>query len=169
MMNEVNPIMNTMASHVIKLEPIRMGSLVSNQTAALARGQKYLPPNMRAETGPIKVDLGVQNFPSLSASPKKASPWEKMVTKMSSDVNVIAAIPSATDEPTLKDMIKEQIRQAELEEEERQKPKEDNPYKMTREQLLADGWAILPLNSAAEVRMRLNTTTSPAYEDLSEI
>jgi hypothetical protein len=66
-------------------------------------------------------------------------------------------------------MIKEQIRQAELEEEERQKPKEDDPLKMTREELLASGWAILSLKSAPEVRLRLNTRVAPAYVDSSEI
>jgi hypothetical protein len=66
-------------------------------------------------------------------------------------------------------MIKEQIRQAELEEEERQKPKEDDPLKMTREELIADGWTILPLKSAHEARLRLNTRAAPAYVDSSEI
>jgi hypothetical protein len=150
-----------MANPVIKLEPIRMGSLVSGSSAA-APGQKYLPPNLRTEAVPQKVDLSADNFPSLGTTLKKATPWAK------ASVTPGASIP-ATIDTTLKDKIKEQIRQAELEEEERQKPREDDPLKMTREELIADGWTILSLKSAPEARIRLNTTAAPAYVDSSEI
>ena len=153
-----------MAKPVIKLEPIRMGSLVSD-SSGVTPGQKYLPPNMRTDTATQKIDLSADNFPSLGAAPKKAQPWAK--------VNVtLEPTPIATHvgiDTTLKDMIKEQIRQAELEEEERQKPREEDPLKMTREELIADGWTILSLKSAPEARIRLNTRAAPAYVDSSEI
>jgi len=151
-----------MANPVIKLEPIRMGSLVSG-SSAVAAGQKYLPPNLRTETVSQKVDLSADNFPSLGMVTKRAQPWARAcVTPIDSSI-------PATIDTTLKDKIKEQIRQAELEEEERQKPREDDPLKMTREELIADGWTILSLKSAPEARIRLNTTAAPAYVDSSEI
>jgi hypothetical protein len=173
-MDEVIPILSNMATPVIKLEPVRMGSLLSGSSSTGGVGQKYVPPNLRTETGEIKIDLGIQNFPTLGAAPKKAAAWGKMVTKVSVPMAAAAPVPVATHAPvdgptTLKDMIKEQIRQAELEEEERQKPKEEDPYKMTREELIANGWTILSLKSAPEVRLRLNTRAAPAYVDSSEI
>ena len=57
----------------------------------------------------------------------------------------------------MNDKIKDIIRQTELEELERQKPREEDPNKTTREELLADGWVILSLKSADEVRLRLNS------------
>ena len=169
------PILTKMANPVIKLEPIRMGSLVSDASAA-GPGQKYVPPNLRTDTGPIKIDLDVHNFPCLGAAPRKTGIWGKIAVKpvpMASPVPTASPMASPTpkpvDEPNMKDMIKEQIRQAELEEEERQKPKEEDPLKMTREELLADGWVILPLNSANEARLRLNTRVAEAYVDSSEI
>jgi len=130
----------------------------------------------------MKIDLGVQNFPCLGGAPKKAAAWGKMAAKVATPVTMAVATPVPAPVPmavavatpmpmpsTLKDMIKEQIRQAELEEEERQKPREDDPLKMTREELLADGWTILSLKSAPEVRQRLNTRAAPAYVDSSEI
>jgi len=154
------PTLIKMATPVIKLEPIRMGSLVSG-SSAVAPGQKYLPPNMRTDTGPQKIDLTVDNFPSLGAVTKKAQPWTKPLSSP-------LASPAPVDS-TLKDKIKEQIRQAELQEEERQKPREEDPLKMTRDELIADGWTILSLKSAHEARIRLNTRAVPAYVDSSEI
>ena len=159
-----------MANPVIKLEPIRMGSLVSD-SSTVASGQKYLPPNLRTETGPQKVDLSADNFPSLGTTSKKVQPWARpMALPMASPMASLEPVPApASIDITLKDKIKEQIRQAELEEEERQKPREEDPLKMTREELIADGWTILSLKSAPEARMRLNTRASQAYVDSSEI
>lgn len=154
-----------MANPVIKLEPIRMGSLVSGSSSAA--GQKYLPPNMRTETGPQKIDLSADNFPSLGTTSKKVQPWARRMASLE-PMPSLEPLASPVD-TTLKDKIKEQIRQAELEEEERQKPREEDPLKMTREELIADGWTILSLKSAHEARMRLNTRASPAYVDSSEI
>jgi hypothetical protein len=151
-----------MANPVIKLEPIRMGSLVSG-SSAVASGQKYLPPNLRTDTVTQKVDLSADNFPSLGMVIKKKQPWARASVKP-----MDSSIPGTID-TTLKDKIKEQIRQAELEEEERQKPREEDPLKMTREELIADGWTILSLKSASEARIRLNTRVAPAYVDSSEI
>jgi hypothetical protein len=151
-----------MANPVIKLEPIRMGSLMSDSSGAMPN-HKYVPPNLRTDTVSQKIDLSADNFPSLGAAPKKAQPWA------TASVTLESMPTPAVIETTLKDKIKEQIRQAELEEEERQKPREEDPLKMTREELIADGWTILSLKSAPEARIRLNTTDAPAYVDSSEI
>jgi len=151
-----------MANPVIKLEPIRMGSLMSDSSGAMPN-QKYVPPNLRTDTASQKIDLSADNFPSLGAAPKMAQPWATV------SVTPECMTTPAVIETTLKDKIKEQIRQAELEEEERQKPREEDPLKMTREELIADGWTILSLKSAHEARIRLNTIASPAYVDSSEI
>jgi hypothetical protein len=168
-----------MATPVIKLEPIRMGSLVGN-SLPLAPGQKYLPPGMRSkssDTGPVKVDLGVDNFPTLGSTPKKTGGWGNHVIKSSplasSVPDVAIHAPESPISENMKDKIKEHIRQAQLEEEERQKPREEDPYKMTREELLMDGWAILSLNKeeVRQVRWRMNTPAvkvAPTSEDYYE-
>jgi hypothetical protein len=151
-----------MATPVIKLEPIRMGSLVAT-SSPLSPGQKYIAPGKRSgldEAVPIKVNLGVDNFPTLGSVPKKAVGWGKHVIK-TAPVN---DAPPATDvevllPPTMRDKIKEQIRQAELEEEEKQKPREDDPYKMTREELLAGGWAVLSMKPECVMKARLSLNT----------
>jgi hypothetical protein len=164
-----------MATDTIKLEPVRMGSLTSASTSSTI-GQKYLAPNKRSadNSGPVAINLGVDNFPTLGSAVKKLIGWGKHVVK-------VAPIPSVTattsSEPpivagketprNMKDKIKEQILQAELEE---QRPKEENPYRMTREELVADGWAVLSLNAEEvnKVRWRLNMPNSIAslsYED----
>jgi len=170
-----------MATPVIKLEPVRMGS-ITNSTQA----QKYLPPNMRgSDTGPVKVDLGVDNFPTLGSAPKRVV-WGNHVVKslakpLATPKPLAMAAPKPTpvpnpepkpDIPNMMEKIKEHIRQAELEEEERQKPKEENPYKMTREELLQDGWAVLSLskNAVNESMWRINTpiTSALTSEDYYE-
>lgn len=153
-----------MANPVIKLEPMRMGSINSAGTASVDVSQKYLPPNMRGEvaTGPIKVDLSVDNFPTLGSAPKKVVGWGKHVIKSSplAIPNTTITIESeATLPQNMKDKIKEQIRQTELEEEQKQKPREEDPYKMTYNELLEGGWEVLPLNaeSVKQAKWRLNT------------
>lgn len=130
-----------MAMPVIKLEPIRMSNITSSAPIA----QKYISPSLRTDT-PAKVDLGVKNFPSLGQT---TVVWGKQ-----------------TDAPKMNDMIKEQIRHAELEEELRQKPKEEDPYKMTRQERLDDGWAILSLKSARDIAK--NSTISQPSGGLDE-
>ena len=152
-----------MATPVIKLEPVRMGSLMNSGSSPLAPGQKYLPPNMRgttADTGPVTIDLGANSFPTLGSAPKKAVGWGKHVVKiMPAPPDKIPTVPlpdpSKVSE-NMRDKIKGQIR---MEEEQRQKPREENPYKMTREELLADGWAVLSMagENVKEVIGRLNT------------
>jgi len=157
-----------MATPVIKLEPIRMGSLLATSSSA---GQKYIAPGRRGaveETGPIKVDLGVDNFPTLGSAPKKVSGWGKHTVKATAPVELSDTVslpePSKVSD-TMRDKIKEQIRQTELEEEERKKPKEDDPYKMTRAELLEGGWAILSLKpeSVREAVWRLNVPFTKAW------
>ena len=64
--------------------------------------------------------------------------------------------PGGPTERALK-QFQEQEAARNAEELERQKPREEDPNKMTREELLADGWVILSLKSADEVRLRLNS------------
>uniref|UniRef100_A0A6C0AMD9 Uncharacterized protein n=1 Tax=viral metagenome TaxID=1070528 RepID=A0A6C0AMD9_9ZZZZ len=161
-----------MATSVIKLEPIRMGSLIStSQTAALAPGQKYMPPNMRAEPQQVKVDLSVNNFPCLGTTPKVKTAWGKHTIQLTQSIEppipvTVDPVSNALTRQNMKEKLKEQLRQAELDDEESQKPREEDPLKMTRAELLSDGWAILSLKSVKEVIERLNTPiTSQPFED----
>jgi hypothetical protein len=141
-----------MATPVIKLAPIRMGDLMSTSSST-----SYVPPHLRGTI--VKDEIATVgddavNFPSLGIAPRKASGWKQAVHTEP----VIAEIPVVqATVPTMNDKIKDIIRQTELEELERQKPREEDPNKMTREELLADGWVILSLKSADEVRLRLNS------------
>ena len=174
------PHLTKMATPVIKLEPVRMGSISSPSSTVAA--QKYVPPNMRtgstlqAESTPVKIDLGINQFPTLGSAPKKAASWGKHAIKTA--LETVVETPSAVAEESpspqnMKDKIKEQIRQAELKEEQKLKPKEEDPYKMTREELIEAGWSILSLK-ATEVKesvFRLNTlmtTASLTSEDYYE-
>ena len=160
----------------IKLQPIRMGSLVSS-SSPLAPGQKYIPPKMRKDDLPQVVDLGVKHFPTLGSCVKKINTWGKHVIQTVEEVKIHPIsdetfVSTASDILTMKDKIKEQIRQAQLQEEERQKPRVEDPEKMTREELLACGWAVLSLKpeSVREAAWRLNTPfrASPTSEDYYE-
>ena len=142
-----------MATPVIKLQPIRMGDLMNTSSPSTS----YLPPHLRGAT--VKDEVATVgddaiNFPSLGTAPKKTSAWKEAIhtSTVTAEIPVVQATV-----PTMNDKIKDIIRQTELEELERQKPREEDPNKMTREELLADGWVILSLKSADEVRLRLNS------------
>lgn len=162
-----------MANPVIKLAPIRMVEL----TAASGQASAYLPPHLR--TAVVKPEVATVgndaiNFPALGTAPKKSPGWKQVIYKAKEPLVKETLVQETitevvTKEPTMNDKIKDLIHQAALEEEERQKPKEDDPLKMTREELLADGWVILSLKSANEARLRLNTKVAPAYVDSTEI
>ena len=158
-----------MATPVIKLEPICMGSLIGKApaTSPAPASQKYVRPGIRVENAPVALDFGATNFPSLGATPKMVASWQKSCVKIPSLPNV----EEQTTSLSLKDVVKEQIRQAEIEEERKKKAKEEDPEKMSDEERLADGWASLPLSrqSVNDCKIRLNTPIAfPAYEDYCE-
>lgn len=157
-----------MATPVIKLEPICMGSLIGKAPPAPSASQKYVRPGIRLENAPVALDFDATNFPSLGATPKMVANWQKSSVKLPS-------LPNAVEEQvsvlSIKDVVKEQIRQAEIEEERKKRAKEEDPEKMTDEERIADGWAILPLSkqSVNDCKFRLNTPTAfPAYQDYYE-
>jgi len=144
----------TMAAPVIKLEPIRMGDLLKKTSSS-----GYLPPHLRVGSAKEEVAIVGNNatsFPALGTlQEKNMSAWKQVIYKAPVE-------PSITEPPveaisTMNDKIKSLIRQSELEELARQKPREEDPEKMTREELLEDGWVFLSLKDANEARLRLNS------------
>jgi hypothetical protein len=78
---------------------------------------------------------------------------------------------SSRNDQSMRLKIKEQMLKADLEQQERSKPREENPYMMTREELLAGGWAVLSMKpeDVRDVVSRLNApitylTTEDYYE-----
>lgn len=146
-----------MAAPVIKLEPIRMGDLL--KTSSSSSG--YVAPHLRVGTAKkedVIVGNNVTSFPALgSVLQKNVSAWKQVVHKAPVETPVITEPSVVRTIPTMNDKIKEIIHQSELEVLERQKPREEDPEKMTREELLADGWIFLSLKSVNEARLRLNT------------
>ena len=96
----------------------------------------YKPPNKRlTKPGakpelPETLDFSDQNFPSLGQ----------------------VQLPT-TKRENLSEIIKEKIRLEELLEKEKLKEREVDHRKMTREDLLADGWAILPLKGLEQFKI----------------
>ena len=92
----------------------------------------YKPPNKRSSKSelPEKLDFSDQNFPSLGQ----------------------VKLRTATRE-NLSEIIKEKIRLEELLEKEKLKEREVDHKKMTREELLADGWAILTLKGLEQFKI----------------
>lgn len=162
-----------MATPAIKLEPIKMGSLINGATSGATSGgtsAKYLPPNARPASEKVSIDLGVNNFPCLGVIPKKTGSWGKHVV-ITKPRDVVQEEPlEKVRVVNMSDKIKDQLRQEELLEEEKKKPREEDPLKMTREELLQDGWAILSMSqeSLKGCMGRLNSKDAPAYEDYYE-
>ena len=92
----------------------------------------YKPPNKRVTKAelPETLDFSDQNFPSLGQ----------------------VKLTTATRE-NLSEIIKERIRLEEILEKEKLKEREIDHKKMTREELLADGWAILPLKGLEQFKI----------------
>jgi hypothetical protein len=140
-----------MAAPVIKLEPIRMGDLLKTTSSS-----GYVAPHLRVGTAKkeeVIVGNNVTSFPALgTVQQKNVSMWKQVVHKT----------PEVVEAPVIQtsrmnDKIKEIIHQSELEELKRQKPREEDPEKMTREELLEDGWVFLSLKDANKARLRLNS------------
>lgn len=93
----------------------------------------YKPPNKRVvKPGelPEKLDFSDQSFPTLC------------------HVNL-----PTTKRENLSEMIKEKIRLDELLEQEKLKGREVDHRKMSHKELLADGWAILPLKGLEKFKI----------------
>lgn len=142
-----------MAAPVIKLEPIRMGDLLKTTSST-----GYIAPHLRVGTAKkeeIIVGNNVNSFPTLeTVQQKNVSMWKQVVHKAPVEPSTEPSVEAIS---TMNDKIKDLMRQSELEELERQKPREEDPEKMTREELLADGWVFLSLKTANEARLRLNS------------
>ena len=122
----------------IKLNPIKMTDL-KPPTEPLKKG--YVPPNLRGgraagTKAEIPKNLDGMNFPDLGI----AAPVQKTM-------------------PDFKKVVFDQIEREQLDEIERNRVKETDTSKMTRDELIVDGWAILSLERPAiiEAVYRLNT------------
>jgi len=123
-----------------------MTDLKAGTTTAPQPKKGYIPPNLRSGKTDTKSELPANldgmNFPSLGM----AAPVQKVI-------------------PNFKKTVLEQIEKEHMDEAERNKAKETDVSKMTREQRIADGWAVLSLSHQA-VKLageRLNTP-SPIEE-----
>ena len=123
-----------MAANGITVKPMRLTELPPLKNVV----GKYAPPSKRTKDEPpiIKVDFDDKNFPSLGK-------------------NTISSVsPEENPRGILLDKIKERIRLDLLAEEEKAKNPEASYKKMSRAELIADGWAILSLASAKEIMLR---------------
>jgi len=141
----------------IKLAPIRMSDIkisaeVDSPAKSLASpvptpipatpmySSRYAPPNKRAPSStPVvtTLDFNSAAFPSLNSES-----------------------PLASQKPTgvggFKQKILDLIAKEALDEAERNRVIEEDPKKMTKEELLNAGWAILPLGNIKESGLRFN-------------
>ena len=111
----------------VKLEPIRMTDFKAANTSVnpLVSSRLYTPPNKRTALPPLEVkniDFSTDSFPSLGNTPTAAS--SKLGGFKQKVLDLIA-----------KDL---------MDEAERNKEPEINPTKMTPEQRIEAGWAVLP-------------------------
>ena len=120
-----------MAANGITVKPVRLTELPPPKKV----GGKYAPPSKRSKDEPpvLKVDFDDKNFPSLGT---------KTISSVSSE---------ESPKGMLLNKIKERIRLDLLAEEEKAKNPDRNHKKMSRAELIADGWAILSLASAKEI------------------
>ena len=125
--------------NVTPLAPIKMGTLVAATTVAaattgaaattVAKRQTYAPPSKRAEKKPelpTTLDFSDTQFPGM-VSKAPATP--------------VAEKPKVDFKKTVNDCIERE----KLDELERSKQQETNPWKMTMEEREAAGWVTLPM------------------------
>jgi hypothetical protein len=137
--------------NIVKLAPIRMSEIKANaDTGSPAKSiitptptpmpntpARYAPPNRRpAPVTPVVVslDFNSEAFPSLHESP----------------------IAKGSTVTGFKQKILDLIAKEALDEAERNRVIEEDPKKMTKEELLNAGWAILPLGNLKESGLRFN-------------
>ena len=111
----------------VKLTPMRMTDLkvADSSVKPLTSSRVYMPPNKRSSLPPLEVkniDFSTDSFPSLGNTPTAAS--SKLGGFKQKVLDLIA-----------KDL---------MDEAERNKEPEINPTKMTPEQRIEAGWAVLP-------------------------
>jgi len=140
---------------MVPLAPIKMGSLLAPATtpAAAATGAKkvYVPPSKRAEKKPelpTTLDFGDSQFPGMS-SKVRVNPTEK---------------PKVDFKKTVNDCIERE----KLDELERNKQQETDPWKMTVEQREAAGWVTLPMPRERLRELFADFRASQAALDLHE-
>ena len=124
----------------ITLAPVRLGDLVTKPptaTAATETKSGYLPPHLRRPTEavtksqPSSIEVTESEFPSLGGPVKNSiAPAVKINFKKAVDDHL------------------EREKQSEIE---RANGVEEDAFPLTRGQLEADGWVILPLNPVAPV------------------
>ena len=124
----------------ITLAPVRLADLVAKPltaTGGMETKSGYLPPHMRrpteaaAKSQPSSIEITDSDFPSLGGPPKKSiAPAVKINFKKAVDDHL------------------EREKQSEIE---RANGVEEDAFPLTRGQLEADGWVILPLKHVAPV------------------
>lgn len=146
----------------MKLAPIRMSEIKASAEADSPAKSlmtptptpmpntpaRYAPPNRRPPpVTPIvtTLDFSSEAFPSLHESP-------------------MAKGPAVTG---FKQKILDLIAKEALDEAERNRVIEEDPKKMSKEELLDAGWAILPLGNIKECGLRFNQTMAQ-YADLND-
>lgn len=137
------PIVSTHQIHsmsFIKLAPMRMSDLKITPDATTKNpvSSRYTPPSKRAATLPpivTSLDFAGGDFPSLDSSPR------------------MVKSPSVGG---FKQKILDLIAKDELDEAERNGVSEIDPKKMTQQQRLESGWAILPVGNIKESGLRFN-------------
>ena len=151
-----------MNRNTVTLAPIKMGSLTnaaagqpaSATGTAVTTGAKktYVPPSKRAEKKaelPTTLDFGDSQFPGMSSKAK---------------VNPVAEKPKVDFKKTVNDCIERE----KLDEIERSKQQETDPWKMTLEQREAAGWVTLPMPRERLRELFADFKASQAAWDLRE-
>ena len=136
-----------MAANGITVKPMRLTELPPPKKVV----GKYAPPSKRSKDEPpvIKVEFDDKNFPSLGT---------KAISSVSSE---------ESPRGMLLEKIKERIRLDLLADEEKAKNPEHSYKKMSRAELIADGWSILSLASAKEIMLRPVDPMLRVFEEYS--
>jgi hypothetical protein len=147
-----------MNSNTITLAPIKMGSLSTAAQPAAATGtpptakRAYVPPSKRAEKKaelPTTLDFGDAQFPGMSS---------KILAKP------VAEKPKVDFKKTVNDCIERE----KLDEIERSKQQETDPWKMSIEEREAAGWVTLPMPRERLRELFADFKASQAAWDLRE-
>lgn len=151
-----------MDRNTVMLAPIKMGSLVAASATAAkpaapavpttTKRAAYVPPSKRAEKKaelPTTLDFSDSQFPGMAS---------KVIAKP------VAEKPKVDFKKTVNDCIERE----KLDELERNKEKESDPWKMTIEQREAAGWVTLPMPRERLRELLADFRASQAALDLRE-
>lgn len=143
---------------MVPLAPIKMGSLVApaaaaatNASATTGAKKAYVPPSKRAEKKaelPTTLDFGDAQFPGMASK--------------------VLAKPVAEKSLDFKKTVNDCIEREKLDEIERSKQQETDPWKMTVEQREAAGWVTLPMPRERLRELFADFRASQAALDLHE-